>query len=224
MHNQQQKKYFLQEEADRWYERNLEKIAAYNTSSDEIISTLKNYNVKFSSILEIGCSEGYRLNGIQQEFGKVKAYGIDPSVKALEAGRKKYTSVELHHGTADDLRMYEDGSFDVVIMGFVFYVVDRSLVIKSMAEVDRVLKDKGTLIILDFFSEKPTRRKYQHINEIEAYSYKQRYDEMFTATELYHLLHRSTYDHITMTKKSATEFQELISLSVLKKDIEASYR
>jgi ubiquinone/menaquinone biosynthesis C-methylase UbiE len=224
MHNHQQKKYFLEEEANRWYERNLEKIRSYDRSGDEIISLLKKYNTPFSSVLEIGCSEGYRLDGILQEFGNLKACGVDPSLKALEAGRKKYTSINLHYGTADNLDMFEDASFDVLIMGFVLYVVDRGLLLKAMSEADRVLKNNGTLVILDFFSEKATRRKYHHISEIEAYSYKQRYDEMFTATKLYHLLHRSTYDHTTMKENSAATFQELVSLSVLKKDIEASYK
>lgn len=224
MPDHQQKKYFLHKEADSWYERNLSKINLYDPSKDEIISLLKNYRLNFSNVLEIGCSEGYRLNGLQREFENVKVFGVDPSPKALNAGRKKYSSVQLHHGTADDLGMFEDASFDVLIMGFVFYVVDRSLLIKCMAEADRVLKNNGVLIILDFFAGTTVRKKYHHITETDAFSFKQPYDEMFTATKLYHLLHRSTYDHTTMVQSSDTLFDELISLSLLKKDIEAAYR
>jgi ubiquinone/menaquinone biosynthesis C-methylase UbiE len=223
MHNQPQKQYFLQAEADNWYERNLGKINQYDPSTDKIISLLKQYNASFSKVLEIGCSEGYRLEGIRQNFSAEVA-GVEPSVKALEAGKKKYPAVDLHHGTADDLAIFRDASFDIVIMGFIFYVIDRSLLIKCMSEADRVLKSGGILMILDFFSEKPVRRKYHHIGEFDAYSFKQPYDEMFSATQLYHLLHRSTYDHNTMEANIGVDYQDLISLSVLKKDIEAAYR
>lgn len=224
MPDQEQKDYFLEAEADRWYERNLDKINGYTASEDKIISLLETYDIPSRSVLEIGCSAGYRLNGIRQRFANVTVEGIDPSVKAIEAGRKLYPSISLHHGTADDLSMFADAAFDVVIMGFVFYVVDRSILLKCVSEADRVLKNGGAMVIFDFYSEAPVRRKYHHITEFEAWSFKQRYDEIFTATHLYQLLHRGTYDHSTMKETTQSQFQEMVSLSLLKKDLDAAYR
>jgi len=224
MNNLSQKEAFLEFEADGWFQRNKNYIFNYSTENDRILSCLKNYSMSPLSVLEVGCSAGYRLNGIKKIYPDSNVYGVEPSKEAIEYGKLKYPDVSFLHSTADDLSHFKDETFDLVIVGFVFYVVDRGLLIKSIAEIDRVLKNKGFIVLIDFFSEATVKRNYHHINDPGAFSFKQNYDEIFTATRLYHLLDRSTYSSATNEINASEEFQNLISISLLKKDNYASYR
>jgi len=221
-HNQKQA--FLQYEANKWFERNFKAIKSYDSNNDKIISLLKSYRIQPRNVLEVGCSGGYRLNGIKQSFKDVQVYGIEPSDEAIKYGKQYYPDVNFLHGTVDNMSQLGDASFDVVIVGFVFYVVDRKLFLRSLAEIDRVLKDGGFLIIVDFFAESAIKRNYKHINEFSAYSFKQLYDEAFTATQLYHLISRSCYNHETLALEAIEDFQNMYSISLLRKDLDASYK
>jgi ubiquinone/menaquinone biosynthesis C-methylase UbiE len=220
----EQKEAFLQYEANRWFERNKAVLTTYEATNDKIITLLQDYKISPQNVLEIGCSAGYRLDGFLRTFNKVKVYGIEPSNEAIEYGKMHYPDVHFSHGTVDNMSQFEDETFDVVIVGFVFYVVDRKLLLKSISEIDRVLKNKGFLVVLDFFSETAVKRSYQHINEFSAYSFKQRYDEVFTATQIYHLISRSCYNHDTSSLDALADFQNMYSLSLLRKDLDASYK
>lgn len=220
----EQKKAFISYEADAWFERNKALIEDYNSDDDQIIKLLKAYKINCESVLEIGSSAGYRLQGVKDILGAKKAIGVEPSKLAIEYGQSQFPEINFIETTADDLILVEDQSIDVVIMGFVFYVIDRGLVIKVMAEIDRVLKDKGHLILVDFFAETTLKRKYHHIDSFGAYSFKQKYDEMFTATKQYHLLDRSCFNHESKSFDSSEDFSNLYSVSLLKKDSHVSYK
>lgn len=213
-----QKEAFLNFEANAWFRRNKKVLLKYNKENDKVISLIRKYNIEPQSILEIGCSAGYRLNGIKSIFPNSEVFGIEPSKDATIYGKKAYANVNFINGTSDDFK------FDLVIIGFVFYVVDRSLLIRSISEVDRVLKNKGNLILVDFFSAGAVKTNYHHITDFEAYSFKQHYDEVFTATQLYQLIDRSCYNHETNKSDAYSDFQELYSISLLKKDELATYK
>jgi ubiquinone/menaquinone biosynthesis C-methylase UbiE len=135
-----------------------------------------------------------------------------------------YQNIHLSLGTIDDLSQYKDEFFDAVIVGFVFYVVDRTLLLKSVAEIDRVLKNKGALIIIDFYYPKPYSNQYHHLKELNAFTYKQAYEEVFIASKLYHLFSKSTIDHISHKNTITDNYSDFCSLVVVKKDIDASYQ
>jgi ubiquinone/menaquinone biosynthesis C-methylase UbiE len=218
-----QKDAFIKFEANAWFNRNKELLLNYSVENDKIISLLNNYKLQPSSVLEIGCSAGYRLDGVKSIFPNADVCGIEPSFEAINYGRKKYPAVNFIEGTSDDLSHFQDQKFDLVIIGFVFYVVDRNLLIKSISEVDRVLKNGGSLILIDFYSEKAIKRNYHHITDFTAYSFKQLYDEIFTASKLYHLIDRTCYNHQTNCPDINSNYQDLYSISLLRKDQLASY-
>jgi ubiquinone/menaquinone biosynthesis C-methylase UbiE len=222
--NNSQKKSFLTYEADNWFERNKDAIQTYSQENDKVIQLLEKYHINCQSVLEIGCSAGYRLNAIKSKYPKTQTYGIEPSEKALTYGKDNFKEVNFVHGTADDLTTFENEKFDVVIVGFVFYVVDRNILFKCISEIDRVLKDGGLIIIIDFFSESSLKNTYQHIDEFEAYSYKQNYEEIFTASKLYYLLDKSTFSHSTKNLDATNNYYDKYSISLLKKDINSSYK
>lgn len=219
-----QKKSFLTYEADNWFERNKSIINSYTTSGDKVIELIQRYNVDSDSFLEIGCSAGYRLNALKELYPKSTVFGIEPSKKAIEFGKENYKNINFSHGTADDLSNFENESLDVIIVGFVFYVIDRNILFKVIAEIDRVLKNGGVIIIIDFFSESSLKNSYQHIDEFQAYSYKQNYDEIFTISKLYYLLDKSTFSHSTKKLDASNDYYDKYSISLLKKDINSSYK
>ena len=51
---------------------------------------LEKYGLQPESVLEIGCSGGYRLNGIKETFRDCKAFGIEPSEKAVAFGKSNF--------------------------------------------------------------------------------------------------------------------------------------
>lgn len=222
---QDQKKAFLLYEANRWFERNRDILNKYTPNNDKIISLIKEYKIKPKRVLEVGCSAGYRLHGFRQSFEKnIETYGVEPSDDAINFGKEHYPEVEFIQGTVDNMAPLQDNFFDVVVVGFVFYVVDRTLLLKSIAEIDRVLGDNGFLVIVDFFSETTIKRNYHHISDFSAYSFKQRYDEVFTATGIYHLISRSCYNHDTGEMDGLNDFQDMYSISLLRKDTNVSYK
>ncbi len=224
MESNAQKNAFIQYEADSWFERNKDYLANYKPETDKVIDLIKKYELKPSSVLEIGCSGGYRLNGVHTTFSNCKAHGIEPSQKAIDFGKKKFPNIHFTQGTADNLSMYADNSMDIVIVGFVFYVIDRQIIFKVISEIDRVLKNGGQLIIIDFFSEAALKTQYEYIKDFSAYSFKQNYDEIFTASKLYYLLDKSTIDHTSKEYNASNDYYNKYSISMLKKDIIASYK
>lgn len=224
MEHKKQKDAFLSYEANAWFDRNKKLLLSYSTKSDHVISLIKDYQLKPDSVLEIGCSAGYRLNGIKNEFNNCSVFGIEPSEKALEYGKAHFPKVNFIHGTADNMSEFANDSMDIIIVGFVFYVIDRSTLFKVIAEIDRVLKNEGILIIVDFFSETALKNAYQHINDFSAFSFKQNYDEIFTSSKLYYLLDKSTWNHSGKILDATNNYYDKYSVSLLKRDISASYR
>jgi ubiquinone/menaquinone biosynthesis C-methylase UbiE len=221
MANKSQKEAFLQYEADNYFKRN--KDVVYTPENDVVIKLLNEYGYTPKSTLEIGCNTGYRLEAIRKLSGSAVA-GIEPSQEAIEAGKQQHPSIQFVKGMADDLSAFPTGSFDLIVIGFVLYVVDREVLLKSIAETDRVLKDGGVLMIIDFFTERPIRNPYQHIREIEAYAYKQNYDEIFTATQMYQLLDKRSMSHVSKGLDLTGDYYNKYSITTLRKDLQAAYK
>jgi ubiquinone/menaquinone biosynthesis C-methylase UbiE len=217
-----QKQAFLSYEADNWFLRN--KAVDYNPETDVAMKVLREYSASPVNVLEVGCSTGYRLHAIAHSFPGARVSGIEPSPKAISSGREKYPEINFVNGTADDMSTFQASSFDLIIIGFVLYVVDRKLLFKAIAETDRLLIDGGILMIIDFFSERPVRNAYQHISDIEAYSFKQNYDEIFTASKLYHLLDKRSMGHTAKDYSLSNDYYDKYSVSTLKKDFSAAYK
>jgi ubiquinone/menaquinone biosynthesis C-methylase UbiE len=224
MSNEKQKEAFIEYEADAWFNRNKEHLLNYSKDRDRVISLIKEYKLNPGNVLEIGCSAGYRLNAIGNTFKNCSVFGVEPSKEAIKYGEKHYTNVNFVNGTADNLIGFQDESMDIVVVGFVFYVIDRNIFFKTVSEIDRVLKNGGILMIVDFFSETALKNVYQHIKEFSAFSFKQNYDEVFTASKLYYLLDKSTWNHSEKALDASDNYYDKYSVSLLKKDVSASYK
>ncbi len=175
------------EEGDNWLDRNREKLQA-NAKNDPVMRAMDLYDIHCTKVLEVGCSNGWRLDRIRRKYN-AKCYGIDVSEKALDEGTGLYPEIKLLMGEAacfPDPLIPPD--FDLVIMGFCLYALDRSDLFAMAAEVDRHLQDDGHLVIYDFYPNWPHSKPYSHHPGLKTY--KMRHDHLFTANPAYHQIGR----------------------------------
>ena len=111
----------------------------------------------FKSIIEVGCSNGWRLHKIKQKYEGVRVAGIDPSKQGVNEAREK--GLEVVEATADAIP-FPDDAFDVVILGFCMWATEPRDWFKIVAEVDRILIERGIIIIHDYFPNRPFRRQW----------------------------------------------------------------
>jgi len=185
---------FFNSEGDQWFIRNQAKITErHNDKTDDpVLTMIDKSGLKPNQVLEIGCSNGWRLDLIKRKYG-VRCVGVEPSLQAVEDGQKNYPSLELYRGRASALPI--EDTFDLVVVPFVLHWVARDELLHSVAEVDRVVADQGFLIISDFAPDWPMRVPYHHLPNQEVYTYKMNYSEVFIATGLYQLVAHFTFNH-----------------------------
>jgi len=95
-------------------------------------------------VLDVGCGTGRLAHWIAERVGTIGAVtGIDPVEERVHVARSRAGHVRFEVGQAEDLRAFEDASFDAVCMSSVFHwVADKA---KALAEVRRVLRPGGRL-------------------------------------------------------------------------------
>lgn len=206
---------FMLGEGDRYYTRNMHK----SREPDPVFEAIKNLKPKPNTVLEIGCSDGWRLRHIRQELGSV-CYGIDPSKDAITDAPdsiERY-GIKCWRGTAENLSIVKDQSIDMVIYAFCLYLVDREDLFRVTLEGDRVLRNGGSLVIHDFHSARAYSRVYEHAPDLR--SYKQDYTQLWLGHPAYSLAGRQLFgtDGPTPTSKD-----DQVTVAVLRKDMVEAY-
>lgn len=193
-----QNQIFAKGEGDAWYKRNQQHLSILeNLSRSEDVSficeTLMPFKNTIGSVLEVGCSNGIKLEVICESLDAVGT-GIEPSANAVKSGneRGKHTDITLLVGTGEKLP-FESAKFDLVYFAFCLYLFDRNTLMQSLAEADRVLKPGGFLVITDFDPGTQYRRPYSHFEGV--YSYKQDYAAFYEKTGLYYMAAKKSYSH-----------------------------
>lgn len=192
-----QREAFLSSEGDRYFERNINNPIA--VESDLVICAADYLSLKPKNILEIGCSNGWRLAHFRKHGAR--CFGVDPSSKAIASAYND--GMDLRVGTADDLP-YKDEQFDFVIFGFCLYLVDPDLHFKCIAEADRVLRDGGVIAILDFLPHKTYYNDYSHREGLR--SHKMQFANFFLASPAYSLVHRRANNSLVHDERYGVDF------------------
>ena len=148
-----------------------------------------------SRVLEIGCGSGANLRMLDGRGTGVLSYGCDPSREAI--GHVKLISPHHHLVSATFDSLHSSLSFDLVLISFVMHWVDRELLMRAAAEVNRVLRDAIAsgdspvlLAIADFDAQPPHRRSY--LNSDGFWTHKKEYSALWAASS-YRVLERLTW-------------------------------
>lgn len=214
-----QREAFLETEGDRWFSRNYVSGDALRmrADADPLLRGLARAGLKPTSVLEIGCSDGWRLERLRSEHG-ARCAGIDPSSQAVETARKLHPELDIRQGTAD-APGFEDGSFDLVILGYCLYLCDREDLFRIAAESDRLLRDGGFVAIYDFHTPVPYRNEYTHRPGL--FSYKMDYARMFSWNPVYRLVYQEITAH--PDRPGSLEPDDLIGVSILQRRVGGAF-
>ena len=153
---------FIRGEGDKWLKRNRNKLGKGEDMVDQAIDRA---GIKPEKVLEIGCSNGWRLSALRDKYG-CKVMGLDPSHAAGEEAKAK--DIPVWEATATALPILS-AQFDVVIYGFCLYLVDPADWFTIVKEGDRVLAPGGHLIIHDFAAHTAWGCVYEHCDGVVSY-------------------------------------------------------
>ena len=214
---------FTSGEADNWFERNKDPMKDGSIiAKDWPLFIIEKYGLKPAKVLEIGCSNGYRLAEIKSRYDSY-CLGIEPSKKAIEDGIKTWPDLEFREGILSELPINDDEKFDLTIVNYVLHWASRDLLLKSINEVDRTVLDGGYLIIGDFMPDFPSKNWYHHLSNDEVYTYKIDYKEIFLKTGIYRLVSSFTYEVSSKTSKADTNSDNRGVCSLLQKSLNNFY-
>jgi len=100
------------------------------------------------SVLDIGCGLGRLSRPLAKHFGEV--HGVDISQTMIAEARKLNADVpnlHFHHGSGNDLKGFEDRSFDAVFSYIVFQHLPDEIVLNYLSEIARVLRPGGQAFV-----------------------------------------------------------------------------
>jgi ubiquinone/menaquinone biosynthesis C-methylase UbiE len=117
------------------------------------------------SILDVGCGTGDVTIPARTRAGKDgKAYGIDPAPEMIVVARskaeRKGLAIDFRVGVIEALP-FPDASMDVVTSSLMMHHLPDDLRVRGLAEIYRVLKPGGRVLIFDFM--RPTKSLLNHL-------------------------------------------------------------
>ena len=205
-----QKQIFEESEADAYFDRNRQAYAS-GAAEDRVASLMADTGIHPGKLLEIGCSNGMRLENLRTTFGG-ECFGLDPSADAVRDGIARFPDLSLCTGTAEQLP-FGDDSFDTIIFGFCLYLCDRKDLFKIACEADRCLRDCGNLVIKDFDPPFPYKNKYAHMEGV--FAHKMDYSRMFSWNPAYVEISRIVHTHDGFKQRDSPD--ERVATTILRK-------
>ena len=195
---------FKRGEGDRWFQRNADYIKREAARHDWVARVLEELSIEreVKSILELGCSNGWRLHSLEARFPEAKMTGVDVSGDAIRDGQSAYPRLRLLQGSIAEVPLTETEQFDLVIVNFVLHWVDRTRLSRAVSEIDRLTRDGAVLIVGDFLPDFQQRRAYHHTPGQNVFTYKQDYAAIFEALGSYREIMRLNHDHDDLTSHS----------------------
>ena len=112
------------------------------------------------SILDVGCGTGGVTIPAKLQVGKNgRAAGIDPAPEMIAVARRKASraglEIDFRVGVIESLP-FADETFDAVTSSLMMHHLPEHLRVKGLAEIRRVLKPGGRLLIADMMRPSPS--------------------------------------------------------------------
>jgi len=116
------------------------------------------------SVLDVGCGTGEVTLAAKTRAKEGKVYGIDPALEMIAVARskaaRKKLDIDFRIGVIEALP-FPDASMDVVTSSLMMHHLPEELKRRGLAEIYRVLKLGGRLLIADFL--RPTGSFVNHL-------------------------------------------------------------
>ncbi|MEV4319752.1 class I SAM-dependent methyltransferase [Actinocrispum sp. NPDC049592] len=116
-------------------------------------------------VLDVGCGTGNLLRLTGKLHPGVELSGLDPDPKMLVRARRKVRGARLDRGFAQELP-YADGSFDRVFSSLMLHHLDSASKDELLAEVRRVLRPDGLLVLADAVFDKHNHGRPRRMSEL----------------------------------------------------------
>jgi len=102
-------------------------------------------------VLDLGCGTGTLLQALVARQPDGRYVGLDPDPQVLARARRRLTgaTVELLEGYGEELP-FEADTFDLVVSTLMFHHLTDAAKQATLAEVGRVLRPAGRLLLVDF--------------------------------------------------------------------------
>lgn len=151
------------------------------------------------SVLDVGCGTGEVTLAAKRDAKHGRVYGIDPAPEMIAVARtkaaRKKLEIDFRVGVIEALP-FPDSSIDVVTSSLMMHHLPDDLKVRGLAEIYRVLKPGGRLLIADFM--RPTGAFLNHL--FIAFTRHQRLQK--GVEDLQGLLRNSGFSQITQVDKN----------------------
>lgn len=212
----------VRQEADAYYSRNRER--QWFADSDPVLCEVDLWAPQDppKQVLEIGCATGYRLQHLTVSYGST-CHGVEASSLAVQEGSRLHPEISLNHGVAPAaLRAYPSQAFDLVIIGFMQYLLPRDFEFALAAELDRITQTWGRVIAFDFMSPVTGARAYGH--DPRLVTFKSSPSVILDWNPRWTLMSRRSFQHGSSSPAQRRDPDEWVSVDTLVKlPIEIAY-
>ncbi len=213
---------FIEKEGDAWFERNKPSKLKPVTKEHNVIKGMMAVNLPASgSLIDLGGGVGSVAAGAIKFFPNWKASVLEPSRKAIEAGKKTFPGIDFRCGSLTREIDLPNEKYDLAIISMVFSWIDRSLLSKAVSNIDHLVKPGGHIVIQDFYTPTPKANKYHYDKDL--FTYKQDYTLPFKALNIFTEIYSKSSETNHTKFDENDSYDTWLVTSILLKDLKGRY-
>ncbi len=125
-------------------------------------------------ILDLSCSDGQFLDLVHSIRPRLKLFGTDISEEKIKDAKKEYEWALFSIENAYTLTLnFPNRTFDIIFCNMAFHHYDQP--IKMLCESKRLLKDSGTIYLMDLFPKNKISQIIYNLRKCDEDYYFERY-------------------------------------------------